>query len=63
MEIKDKLFRFVVVQDLEHVGSTAGAGEDAGVNVQASSVVAVGALEGKVLLTATVVGLGPKISN
>merc|ERR1711934_608237 len=43
--------------ELEHVGSTAGAGEDAGVD--AAAVVAVGALEGQVLLTATVVGLGP----
>ena len=63
MEIEDELFKFFVVKHLEHVGSTAGAGEDAGVNVQAATVVAVGALEGKVLLTATVVGLGPKISN
>merc|ERR1719474_905217 len=45
--------------ELEHVGSTAGAGEDAGVDVEAAAVVAVGALEGQVLLTATVVGLGP----
>ena len=56
--------RFVVVaRDLEHVGSAAGAGEDAGVNVEATAVVAVGALEGQVLLTATVVGLGPNISK
>merc|ERR1712121_582971 len=45
--------------ELEHVGSAAGAGEDAGVNVEATAVVAVGALEGQVLLTATVIGLGP----
>merc|ERR1711934_38056 len=45
--------------ELEHVGSTAGAGEDAGVDVEAAAVVAVGALEGQVLLTTTVVGLGP----
>merc|ERR1711934_392068 len=45
--------------ELEHVGSTAGASEDAGVDVEAAAVVAVGALEGQVLLTATVVGLGP----
>ena len=57
------LFIFVVARDLEHVGSAAGAGEDAGVNVEATAVVAVGALEGQVLLTATVVGLGPNISK
>merc|ERR1712020_180425 len=45
--------------ELEHVGSAAGAGEDAGVDVEATAVVAVGALEGQVLLTATIVGLGP----
>merc|ERR1712077_152502 len=45
--------------ELEHVGSAAGAGEDASVDVEAAAVVAVGALEGQVLLTATVVGLGP----
>merc|ERR1711934_821768 len=45
--------------ELEHVGSTAGAGEDTGVNVEAATIVAVGALEGQVLLAATVVGLGP----
>merc|ERR1711909_101537 len=45
--------------ELEHVGSAAGAGEDAGVDVEAAAVVAVGALEGQVLLAATVVGLGP----
>merc|ERR1711951_107250 len=45
--------------ELEHVCSAAGAGEDAGVDVEATAVVAVGALEGQVLLTATVVGLGP----
>ena len=56
-------FRFVVVKDLEHVGSAAGAGEDAGVGVEAAAVVAVGALEGQVLLAATVVGLGPRISS
>ena len=58
------LFIFVAfARDLEHVGSAAGAGEDAGVNVEATAVVAVGALEGQVLLTATVVGLGPNISK
>merc|ERR1712037_495425 len=45
--------------ELEHVGSAAWAGEDAGVGVEAAAVVAVGALEGQVLLAATVVGLGP----
>merc|ERR1712020_254784 len=45
--------------ELEHVGSAAGAGEDASVDVEAAAVVAVGALEGQVLLAATVVGLGP----
>merc|ERR550534_1480336 len=45
--------------ELEHVGSATGAGEDAGVDVEAAAVVAVSALEGQVLLTATVVGLGP----
>merc|ERR1712117_426707 len=45
--------------ELEHVGSTAGASEDAGVDVEAAAVVAVGALEGQVLPTATVIGLGP----
>merc|ERR1711934_666186 len=45
--------------ELEHVGSAAGAGEDASVGVEAAAVVAVGALEGQVLLAATVVGLGP----
>ena len=57
------LFTFFVVKDLEHVGSTTGACEDAGVNVEAATIVAVGALEGQVLLTATVVGLGPAILN
>merc|ERR1719414_2290774 len=45
--------------ELEHVGSATGAGEDAGVDVEAAAVVAVGALEGQILLAATVVGLGP----
>merc|ERR1712209_83194 len=45
--------------ELEHVGSATGAGEDAGVDVEAAAVVAVRALERQVLLTATVVGLGP----
>merc|ERR1711936_1100114 len=45
--------------ELEHVGSAGGASEDAGVDVETAAVVAVGALEGQVLLAATVVGLGP----
>merc|ERR1719225_697722 len=45
--------------ELEHVGSTTGACEDAGVNVEAATIVAVGALEGQVLLAATIISLGP----
>merc|ERR1711936_537173 len=45
--------------ELEHVGSAGGASEDVGVDVETAAVVAVGALEGQVLLAATVVGLGP----
>merc|ERR1719427_958118 len=44
--------------ELEHVGATCWAGEDTSVSVKTSSNVAVGALEGEVLLTATIVGLG-----
>merc|ERR1719225_2180808 len=45
--------------ELEHVGSTTGACEDASVNVEAATIVAVGALEGQVLLAATIISLGP----
>ena len=50
----------VVCGDVEHeeVGAAGGAGEDAGVGVQASAHVAVCAVEGQVLLAAAVVGLG-----
>merc|ERR1719445_3045560 len=44
--------------ELEHVGSTSGAGEDTGVGVKASTNIAVGALKGEVLLATTVIGLG-----
>merc|ERR1719427_1347666 len=44
--------------ELEHVGATCWAGEDTSVSVKTSSNVAVGALEGEVLLAATIVGLG-----
>ena len=50
-------FRFVVVKDLEHVGSAAWAGEDAGVDVEAAPDIAVSAVEGQVLLTTAVIGL------
>ena len=60
MNIRICFSYFLDVKNLEHVGSAAGAGEDAGVDVEAAAVVAVGALEGQVLLAATVVGLGPK---
>merc|ERR1712234_38273 len=43
--------------ELEHVSATAGAGKDASVNVKTTTNVAVCALEGKVLLTATIVSL------
>merc|ERR1712080_596172 len=45
--------------ELEHVGSSTGAGEDASVAVEAASRIAVSSLEGQVLLAATVVSLGP----
>ena len=50
----------VVCGDVEHeeVGAAGGAGEDAGVGVQAAAHVAVCAVEGQVLLAAAVVGLG-----
>merc|ERR1719348_746783 len=44
--------------ELEEVGSTSGAGEDSSVNVKTTTNVGVGALEGQVLLTATIIGLG-----
>ena len=44
--------------ELEHVGATCGAGEDTGVCVKTSTNIAVGALEGEVLLAAAIVGLG-----
>jgi len=44
--------------ELEHVGSSCGAGEDSGVSVKTTTDVAVCALEGEVLLAATIVGLG-----
>merc|ERR1712147_497116 len=45
--------------DVEHeeVGATSGAGEDASIHVQTTAIVAVGAIEGQVLLAATVIGL------
>ena len=50
----------VVGGDVEHeeVGAAGGAGEDAGVGVQAAAHVAVSAVEGQVLLAAAIVGLG-----
>merc|ERR1719189_1497315 len=49
----------VVGGNVEHeeVGAASGAGEDTSVGVQTSTDVAVGPVEGEVLLTATVVGL------
>merc|ERR1712158_140117 len=44
--------------ELEHVGATSWAGEDSSVSVKTSTNVAVSALEGEVLLAATIVGLG-----
>ena len=51
----------VVGGDVEHeeVGAAGGAGEDASVHVKAAAVVAVGAVEGEVLLATTIVGLAP----
>ena len=58
----EKGFLVVVSGDVEHeeVGAAGGAGEDASVGVQTSSDIAVGSIEGQVLLTATVVSLAPK---
>merc|ERR1719179_112226 len=49
----------VVGGNVEHkeVGATGGAGEDASVNIQTTSNIAVGTIEGQVLLTATIIGL------
>merc|ERR1719186_1780841 len=44
--------------ELEHVGASSGAGEDTSVSVKTTTNVAVGALEGEVLLTTTIIGLG-----
>ena len=51
----------VVGGDVEHeeVAAAHGGGKDAGVGVQTAAHVAVGAVEGEVLLAAAVVGLGP----
>merc|ERR1719350_1417099 len=44
--------------ELEHVGSPSGAGEDTSISIKTTTNVAVSSLEGKVFLTATIVGLG-----
>ena len=43
--------------ELEEVDATSGAGEDASVDVQTASNIAVGAVEGEVLFATTVIGL------
>ena len=43
--------------ELEEVDAPGGAGEDAGVDVEAAPDIAVGAVEGQVLLTTAVIGL------
>merc|ERR1719461_556560 len=49
----------VMSGDVEHeeVGAAGGAGEDASVGVQTSSDIAVGSIEGQVLLATTIIGL------
>ena len=46
---------------LEEVDAAGGAGEDAGVDVQAAAHVAVGAVEGEVLLATSVIRLVSEI--
>ena len=48
--------------ELEEVDAAGGAGEDAGVDVQAAAHVAVGAVEGEMLLATAIVGLVSTIS-
>ena len=43
--------------ELEEVDAPGGTGEDAGVDVKAAPDIAVGAVEGQVLLTTAVIGL------
>ena len=46
--------------ELEEVDAPGGAGEDASVDVQAAPDIAVGAVEGEMLLTTTIIGLVSK---